>query len=132
MNLSTKQKQTQGHGYHGLGKFGEGWIERLGLADVSYYIQNNKQGSAVFCYCLVAKFCPTLCNSMDCSILGFPVLHCLLELAQIQVHWVSDAIQTSHPWLPSSCSQSFPASGSFPLSWRFMSGGQSSVTSASV
>ena len=28
---------------------------------------------------------------------GFPVFHCLPELAQILVHWVSDAIQPSHP-----------------------------------
>ena len=35
--------------------------------------------------------------SMDCSTPGFPVLHYLLELAQIHVHWVSDAIQLSHP-----------------------------------
>ena len=33
---------------------------------------------------------------MDCSMPGFPVLHCLLELAQIQVLWVSDAIWPSH------------------------------------
>ena len=30
---------------------------------------------------------------------GFPVLHCLLEFAQIHVHWVGDAIQPSHPLL---------------------------------
>ena len=33
---------------------------------------------------------------MDCSTPGFPVLHYLLEFAQIHVHWVSDAIQPSH------------------------------------
>ena len=38
----------------------------------------------------------TLCDPMDCSIPGFPVLHYLLEFAQTQVHWVSDAIQPSH------------------------------------
>ena len=37
-----------------------------------------------------------------CSTLGFPVLHYLPELAQTQVHWVSDAIQPSHPLSPSS------------------------------
>ena len=30
----------------------------------------------------------TLCNPMDCSMPGFPVLHCLPEFTQIQVHWV--------------------------------------------
>ena len=34
---------------------------------------------------------------MDCSTSGFPVLHHLQELAQINVHWVGDAIQSSHP-----------------------------------
>ena len=34
---------------------------------------------------------------MDCSTLGFPVLHHLLELDQTHVHWVGDAIQPSHP-----------------------------------
>ena len=34
---------------------------------------------------------------MDCSTPGFPVLHHLPELGQTQVHWVSDAIQPSHP-----------------------------------
>jgi len=33
----------------------------------------------------------------DCSTQGFPVLYYLLELAQTPVHWVSDAIQPSHP-----------------------------------
>ena len=39
----------------------------------------------------------TFCNPMDCSTPGFPVLHQLLELAQTHDHWVSDAIQPSHP-----------------------------------
>ena len=38
-----------------------------------------------------------LCDPMDCSMPGFPVLHHLLELAQIHVHWVGDAIQPSRP-----------------------------------
>ena len=36
---------------------------------------------------------------MDCSTLGFPVHHQLLEFAQIYVHQVGDAIQPSHPLL---------------------------------
>ena len=44
----------------------------------------------------VAHLCLTLCNPMDCSTLGFPVHHQLLELAQTHVHWVGDAIQPSH------------------------------------
>ena len=34
---------------------------------------------------------------MDCSTPGLPVHHQLLELTQAHVHWVSDAIQPSHP-----------------------------------
>ena len=43
------------------------------------------------------KSCLTLCDPMDCSTSGVPVLHHLLELAQTHVHWVGDAIQPSHP-----------------------------------
>ena len=47
---------------------------------------------------------------------------------------VDDAIQPSHPLSPpfSSCSQSFPASGSYPMSWLFIIGGQSIGAPASV
>ena len=34
---------------------------------------------------------------MECSMPGFPDLHCLLEFVQTHVHWASDAIQPSHP-----------------------------------
>ena len=44
----------------------------------------------------------TLCNPMDCSMPGFPVHHQLPELTQTHVHWVSDAIQLSHPLSPPS------------------------------
>ena len=45
----------------------------------------------------VAQLCPTICHPMDCSTSGFLVHHQLLELTQILVHPVSDAIQLSHP-----------------------------------
>ena len=54
------------------------------------------------CCCSVTKSCRTLCNPMDCSTPGFPVLHYLPEFAQTHVHWVGDAILTSHPLLPPS------------------------------
>ena len=54
-------------------------------------------------YCFsVTKLYPSLCNPMDCSTPGFPVLHHLPEFAQTRVHQVSDAIQPSHPLLPPS------------------------------
>ena len=46
--------------------------------------------------------CSTLCDPINCSIPGFPVLHCLPELAEIHFRWVSDAIQQSHPLSPAS------------------------------
>ena len=85
------------------------------------------------CCCSVTKLCQTLCDPMDCRTSGFPVHHCLLEFAQTHVHWFGDAIQPSHSLaLFSSCPQSFPASGSFPVSWLFTSGGQSIRASASA
>ena len=45
----------------------------------------------------VIHSCLTICDPMDCSMLGFPVYHQLLKLAQIHVHRVGDAIQHSHP-----------------------------------
>ena len=47
----------------------------------------------------VAQLCPTLCDPMDCSMPGLPVHHQILELTQTHIHWVSDAIQPSHPLL---------------------------------
>ena len=49
-----------------------------------------------FCCCF-AQSCLTLCDPMDGSMPGFPVLHHLPQLVQTHVHWISDAIQTSHP-----------------------------------
>ena len=46
--------------------------------------------------CSVTKLYLTLCNPMDCSTLGSPILHHLPEFAQIHVYWIGDAIQTSH------------------------------------
>ena len=63
-----------------------------------------------------APACPALCDPMDCSMPGFPVLHYLPEFAQILVHWVCDA---TYPLilchLFSFCLQSFPASVCFPM-----------------
>ena len=83
------------------------------------------------CCCSVAQSCPTICNPMDCSVLDFPVLYHLLELAQTHVHWVDPTISSSV--VPFSyCLQSFPASGSFLMSQLFVSGGHSIAASASA
>ena len=83
------------------------------------------------CCCSGAKSCPTLWDPMDCSMSGFPVLHCLPEFAQTHVHWVGDDIQ---PF----CSRSSPSpvlnlsQHPFLMSQFFASGGQSTGASASV
>ena len=56
----------------------------------------------------VAQLSPALCNPIDCSTPGFPVLHHLPNSAQTHVHRVSDAIQPSHPLL-------FPSPPAFNL-----------------
>ena len=38
-----------------------------------------------------------LCDPMNCSTPGLPVHHQLPEFTQTHVHWVSDAVQPSHP-----------------------------------
>ena len=82
----------------------------------------------------VTQSCLTLCNHMDCSTPVFPVNHQLPELAEMHVHQVGDAIQPSHPLLSPSppSTQSSPASGTFPVSQFFASGGQSIGISASA
>ena len=83
----------------------------------------------------VAQLCPTLCDPMDCSTSGFPAHHQLLELTQTHVHRVDDGI---HPTISSSvapfssCLQSSPAPGSFPVSQLSASGGQRIGVSASA
>ena len=75
----------------------------------------------------VTQSCLTHSDPMDCSTLGFPVLHHLLELAQTHVHRVSDAIQPSHPPLSPS-PLAFDLSqyqGLFLMSCLFASGDQS-------
>ena len=70
---------------------------------------------------------------MDCSTPGFPVLHCLLEFAQNSCplsQWCYLTISSSAA--PFFCLQSFPASGSFPMSQLFTSGGLSTGASASA
>ena len=64
-----------------------------------------------FYCCSVTQLGPIICDPMDCSMPGLPVHHHLLEFIQIHVHWVGDAIQSSHPVSSSS-------SPAFNLSWH--------------
>ena len=72
-------------------------------------VRSNPQPIGMGCCCLVPKSCPTLCDPMDCSTPGSPVLYYLPEFAQIHVYWIADAIQPSHPLL-------FPFPFAFSLS----------------
>ena len=66
----------------------------------SWYISLHLNVVGCFFFsCSVTQLSPTL-GSMDCSMPGFPVLHCHQEFAEIHVHWVNDAIQSSHPLSP--------------------------------
>ena len=50
---------------------------------------------------------------MKCNMQGFHILKYLPEFAQGHVHWAGDAMQTSHPLLPSSLPSIFPSIGVF-------------------
>ena len=75
----------------------------------------------------------TLCNPMDCSMPGFLSYTSprVCESSCSLSRWCHPTV-TSSMFLSSSCPQSFPASGSFPMSWLFASGDQSIGVSASA
>ena len=84
--------------------------------------------------CLCCSVAKPVSNSLQPHGLQHTRLPCpshLWEFAQTHVHCVGDAIQPSHPVTPfSSCPQSFPASGSFPVSQPFASSVQNIGASA--
>ena len=86
------------------------------------------------CHCYsVAKSCLTLCNPMNWSTQGFPVLHYLPEFVQTHVHWDSDAIQPSHPVIVSPLALNLSQhQGLFQWVSSLLAGGQSIGTSAST
>ena len=106
--------------------------------DFLKYISENKPKRNTsqpkqWCHCCfsVGKSCLTLWDPMDWRMPGSPVLHYLPEFVQIHIHWVSDAFSFSETPI-SLCLQSFPASGSFPMSCLFTSGGKYIGTSVSA
>ena len=93
------------------------WIHKWGIKDtealqikraiktcaVNTYVFNCTEGqhskipysTKVNCHYIyqfssVTQLCPTLCDSMDCSMPGFPIHHQLPDIAQTDVHWDSD------------------------------------------
>ena len=73
---------------------------KLPASSVNRTQKPTRRYSYFLCSCSATQSCPTVCHPMDCSMLGFHVLHCLLEFAKTHVHWVNDAIQPSHPVTP--------------------------------
>ena len=56
---------------------------------INFYQQRVTKSICFTCFMCcpsVAKLCPTLCDIMDCSMLGSSVLHYLPKLAQIPIH----------------------------------------------
>ena len=92
----------------------------------TYYVLNSaremkitKKGSSL-AFVVQLLSCVKL---LDCSTSGFPVFHYFPEFAQTHVHGYLTI--SSSVALFSSCPQSLPASGSFPMSQLCASSGQS-------
>ena len=88
----------------------------------------------VIWWCSVVKLCLTLCDPMDCStprVLCPPLSTTLCSNSCPLSQWCSPTISPLPPPF-SFCLQSFLASGSFPMSQRFASGGQNIGASASA
>ena len=115
------------------------WVKKRRISyRVRNYIQcffsTMKYHPTICQFSSVPQLCLTLCNPLDCSMQGFPVLHQLPELAQTHVHRVSEAIQPFHP-LSSPSPPAFNLSQHqriFPMSQFFASHGQSIGASASA
>ena len=73
------------------------FVDVLGMYELYTFVYTYQLSS-------VPQLCLTLCNAMDCSMLGLPVLHQLPELAQAHVHRVGHAMKPSHPLLAPSLS----------------------------
>ena len=71
------------------------WVSCIGRGSVAL-VTLEKPIVQNLC-CSVAKSCLTLCNPMDCSISGFPVLNYTPEFPQTHALWVDDDIEPSHP-----------------------------------
>ena len=72
------------------------WLGPLRALRPAPYLYSSVQFSSA------AKSCPTLCDSMDCSMPGLPVHHQLLRFTQTHVHWVeipSNYLILCHPLL---------------------------------
>ena len=91
--------------YSGLISFRIDWLEVLAVQGTlkSLLQHHSSKASILPCSALNVTFSsvtqsyPTLCDPMNSSTAGLPVHQKLPESTQFHVHWVGDAIQTSHP-----------------------------------
>ena len=81
---------------HIAGGFFTLWATREALI---IYILQQLFHFIVVRFSSVTQSCSTLCDPMNCSTPGLPLLHHLPEFTQTHVHQVRDAIQPSHPRL---------------------------------
>ena len=93
-----KYKAKKGH-RDGLGSH---LLQLCALCTASNLGSENKSnwspsGISSVQFSSVAQSCLTLCDPVNRSTPGLPVHYQLPEFTQIHVHWVSDAIQSSHP-----------------------------------
>ena len=124
-------------GAMGWGRWGDAsyWVHIFSCKMSTFWRPNVNMMTIQFSS--VAQLCLTLCDPMDCSN-NFPVrFPCPSPTPRAYSNscpssrWCYQTISSSA--IPfSSCLQSFPASGSFPMSQFFASGGQSIEASTSV
>ena len=88
---------------------GAWWAAIYGVAQSQTWLKwlSSSSSSPVrefrwLCCCSVIQSWSTLCNPMDCSTPGLPILCHLPEFALTHVHWENDAIQTIDLLSPSS------------------------------
>ena len=79
------------------------WCSRMPSLDLFSFYTYLLGDSDITCCCWsVTKLYLTLCDPMDCGTPGLPVPHHLTKFAQVHIHCIGDAIQTSHPQMSSS------------------------------
>ena len=116
--------------------FGHDWVTEMNWIFFFFDKMENTMSHPILslkCHCSITKLCLTLCDLVDCRTPGSTVL-CIalsffifmsIELLMLSIHLILCCPLLLLP-------QSFPASGSFPMSWLFALSGQSFGTSASA
>ena len=99
---------------------------KVNYISICWVGQNVHLGFPWYCCCSVTKSCLTLCEPMDCSTPGFPVLHYVPGVCSnsCPLSWWCYLTILSSASSFSFCLQSLPASVSFPMSQLFTSGGE--------